>query len=198
MTMLSDLVEKRLAALDLDLGFQERVCLTQISKDLNGTLQVSKREPQICTGPGCETLKIFAAIQAQVTSHDPCDQHPELDSNLTGELLFAFQVREAGRGLFLGQAEWRNDKGLVLPGTMSEIVNAGTHRRPAAQCDELCNERERITGMFEGVVRNGPQHQGCILLASYALRLHPDIPSLDTSFQGTVEGLLICPCSSPA
>jgi hypothetical protein len=95
------------------------------------------------------------------------------------------------RGYHIGKIEWRAG-GSTLIGQLSGVTNAGTHRRPLAEC-EPCDRRGHMEGRLDAVVVEG-DHKGCRVVAAYAIDFDPGTQVQSTHFLGALEGVLLCDC----
>jgi hypothetical protein len=193
MSEITERLHKEIETLDIGYPFKERICMWAVSKDLRGEFHVADQDEQRCKRPGCVTLKAMLEFKVQVASHRACDSVAAqvFDGTIDGKLLFALIENGYGRGYHVGQFDWVGAKSNLV-GRMSGMVNAGTHRSPAAQC-EPCDRRGHMEGRLDAVVVDG-EHKGCRVLATYVIDYDTSHQAQDTGIIGTLEGVLICPC----
>jgi hypothetical protein len=75
------------------------VCLSQLSKDLEGELALIESRKERCRERDCTTLETLHHLRLRVTRHD-CDSDPAavLDGTLsTGDLVHKFEDGEGNR-----------------------------------------------------------------------------------------------------
>lgn len=181
--------------------WKHRVCMHEVSKNIEGQLDLLDRERQQCeTDQGeCTTLKTDHLLRARAASHDPCDT--KVGQLLDGELVVrrlvsAFVDGNAERrGTHTGAFHWRGD-GMIVEGRLSGTINAGTHREPVFDDCQRCHEPGVMEGVLRGRIVKSKDERllGCVLVASYRIRFDPSRGFQDTGFTGTIEGLVICNC----
>jgi hypothetical protein len=79
------------------------------------------------------------------------------------ELVHVFDREGRERGFHSGRFEWSTDRGTVVSGELSGITNAGTHREPAFDACQRCNEPGFMEGRFCGTIDRTPEEglEGC-------------------------------------
>jgi hypothetical protein len=191
MSEITEQLRKEIERLDLAPSYKERICMQAVSKDLTGEFFDEKQERQTCAKPPCVTLKGWLKFKVQVTPHAPCDAVAAFDGAISGELVFAYIKEGHGRGYHLGRFEWAGSRSTLI-GRMSGVTNAGTHRAPAAPCED-CDRGGHMEGRLDAVVVRG-EHEGCRVLATYVIDFDPGFEIQGTAVHGTLEGVSICPC----
>lgn len=170
-------------------AYADQICLYEVSKRVAGRFIVEMQDARGCEEPSCKTLKQAGEFEAVVES-GPCDseQSKALDGELRGQFVAAYgDADTTNRGGQTGRFEW-GGIGSTLVGRMRGVVNAGTHYRPVAECEE-CHTVNHVEGWLRAAVTEG-EHRGCRVAAMYALELDNE-----GGFRGTLEGLLVCQCS---
>ena len=94
------------------------------------------------------------------------------------------------RGGHTGRFKW-GGAGSTLVGRLRGVSNAGTHYPPASDRCEECKFPGHAEGWIRAAVVDG-HSEGCRVAASYTLRF--DLSEGGATFEGTLEGLLICQC----
>lgn len=181
--------------------FTTRIWMHLLSKDVDGELNLLDRERQECTTEErtCKTLKTDHMLRARVVGHEPCDSEvgKRLDGDLVVRRLVTALVDGSGenRGTHTGTFRWRGD-GLVVDGTLSGMTNVGTHRAPAFDECQQCDDRGVMEGRLCGRIVKAKDDRllGCTVTASYRFRFDPGEGFQDTGFVGTIEGLVVRPC----
>ena len=181
--------------------WKHQVCMHPVSKDVEGRFDLLDRERQKCeqAESECVTLKTDHLVRAKLTGHEPCDS--KVGGLLDGELVLrrlvhAFVDGSAERrGTHTGDFRWRGD-GILVEGDMSGMTNVGTHREPAFDPCQQCDERGVMEGRLCGrIVKARDQRLlGCAVTGSYRFRFDPSEGFQDTGFTGTFEGLVVCGC----
>lgn len=194
--------------------WEREVCLDEVSKDVEGELGPRREEKQECQEPRCETLKTAERLLLQVTTHDPCDS--DLSATLLdgrfraspplGGLVSAFvDGSDEQRGLHAARFEWvgidaSGQRQALVRGRMAGITNAGTHRAdPFDDCQECYAPgfmEGRLCGRF--VRAREERLVGCWVTAVYKFRFEPVSDADVRDVQGTIEGLIVCPCGDGA
>jgi len=175
------------------------ICLANVSKDVQGRLYLLDREVQPCDEQNCLTLKTEHALKVEVVSHERCDS--EVARRLDGvflvrDLVTAFTDGSGmNRGVHAGAFMWRGD-GLVVNGTLSGVTNAGTHRAPAFKECQECYAPGVMEGQLCGTIVRAEERPlvGCLVKAAYRFRFDPSEGGQDSDLEGTIEGLIVCPC----
>jgi hypothetical protein len=174
------------------------VCLSELSKDLEGELRLLESEKERCKELDCTTLETVHQLELKVARHD-CDSDVGslLDGTLhSGDLVHKFKDGDGNRrGVHEGTFRWRG-RGTLATGTLTGITNAGTHRKPAFDDCQRCDERGVMEGMLIGVIRRARDRRliGCEVRAAYRLRFDPSEQGGSGAISGTLEGALVCDC----
>jgi hypothetical protein len=190
MSTITDRLLEEIKALDLEPLYNERVCMWEISKDLEGKFSVSNQEEQVCGAPPCRTIKAIVKFDIDARPHSPCDTGPSgaFDGHFEGEILFAYKQSGSDRGYHCGKFEWYGSASRLV-GQMSGVTSAGTHRG----C-EPCDRRGHMEGRLDAVVIDG-EHKDCRVLATYVINFDTTSSGAqDTAVEGALEGVTICPC----
>lgn len=194
MSTITDLLHKEIESLDPTEHYKEPICMLRVSKDWRGRFEVAESDQKPCANPQCTTVKALVNFKAEIRRHDPCDAPGAggLDGTITGLLAFSYINDGQQGGYHVGRLDWSGANSKLI-GRMKGVTNAGTHRPPLMQC-ERCHNPGHMEGCLEAVVVDG-EHQGCRLIATYAIAFDPSVRPQDTDFRGTLEGVLICDCS---
>lgn len=188
---------------DPDALFDRRVCLDEVSKDLDGELYLIESQIQVCDQRDCRTLKTFHGLRLHVASHEPCDSElaRQLDGTLVVRQLVTAFANGSGerRGTHKGRFRWHGD-GLLAEGYLSGLTNAGTHREPIFEPCQPCHARGFMEGCFHGHVVEAEHRalRGCRLRGTYRLRFDPSDEGGEGGIEGTLEGVVVCPCGDTA
>ena len=171
------------------------VCLSALSKNLTGKLTLAKRTPQRCATPQCQTLKVVYRLQIQIDAHK-CDREPQWDGRLVSQLVAALADDELGRGVHAGDFIW-TCASFTVTGRMSGVTNVGTHRKPAFDDCQRCDETGVMEGRLCGQVTKARDERllGSQVNAAYRIRFAPK--SRDSRIAGTLEGVVIDRCRKP-
>jgi hypothetical protein len=182
-----------------ELILDREICLSEISKDLEGDLRLLESEREECASPKCRTLKTVHLLELKVQSHRPCDSRPGrlLDGVFSvRDLAHAFARGDGNRrGVHAGNFRWRG-RNILVTGSISGITNAGTHRKPAFDDCQECDGHGYMEGRFCGTVRKARALElvGCQVIGVYRLRFDPSREGGSGAVRGTLEGVLVCPC----
>jgi hypothetical protein len=172
------------------------VCLSSVSKNVEGELGDPENERRECGDPGCVTLTSVQSLVLKLITHQDCDRVVELDGTIeVRDLVHVFDNDGTGRGVHSGSCRWESSVGLIF-GDLSGITNAGTHRAPAFQECQRCWD-PIMEGQLRGTVcrARDPRFAGCQVFGAYRLRIEPSPEGLQRqSVRGTVEGVLASPC----
>jgi hypothetical protein len=180
---------------------EREVCLSALSKNLEGKLIPLHAERERCAKLRCVTLKTIHFVQLKVGTNRPCDSSS--GRVLDGELLVRNLVSafEAGdgtrRGIHQGDFVWRGRSGLLAIGTLSGITNAGTHRAPIFKPCQTCDAKGFMEGRFCGTIRRAerPQLVGCQVIGTYRFEFKPTrAEGGQGGIRGTLEGEIVCAC----
>ena len=175
------------------------ICLNALSKNLKGTLTLNVSEPHKCTTPECKTLKTVHELKVELQSNPPCDSKlaRSFDGTLfVDSLVTAFEIDGEHPGFHAGDFEWTGPGGLKFAGRMSGVTNVGTHREPPFKPCQKCDERGVMEGRLCGQVTTSqdPALKGCQVIAAYRIKFDPSSKGGNGGVEGTLEGLIICPC----
>lgn len=179
--------------------WDREVCLYPVSKNVRGDLRLMDRMLQTCEEERCRTLKADQVLKVEVEPHD-CDS--EAAAALSGvfivrRLITAFADGSGeNRGLHTGAFDWIGD-GARVRGSVSGMTNVGTHRQPLLDPCQECRAPGYMEGRLCGqVVRAADERlRDCRVTASYRFRFDPSEGAIDTAIAGTLEGLIVCPCT---
>jgi hypothetical protein len=174
------------------------VCLNELSKNAEGQLSKPEGQQHVCPQDDCRTLTTDQDLELTLRSHD-CDSEVGrlFDGRLRSLDLVTVYVDGDGnrRGMHTATFSWRCQAGLVQ-GTLSGLTNEGTHRAPAFDECQKCNE----TGVMEGrlcgrlVRTTEPRLSGAEVVAAYRLRFDSSREGAIGGVRGTLEGLVVQPC----
>lgn len=175
------------------------VCVSSVSKDIEGELGGPEPERRECEQRRCLTLTTVQTLTLKLGSHPDCDSlGVALDGPIeVRDLVHVFDTDGNQRGFHSGRFRWESEIGLIF-GELSGITNAGTHRAPAFQECQRCMDPV-MEGQLCGTVCRArkPEFAGCQILGSYRLRIDPAADGLPAQgVRGTFEGVLVCPCRS--
>jgi hypothetical protein len=174
------------------------VCVSPVSKDLEGGLDLVHSEPERCRSLRCETLETQHHLKLAVTRHE-CDSEVAglLDGTLTsGDLAHKFADADGTRrGVHEATFRWSGSRTIVT-GTLRGVTNAGTHRPPAFGECQRCEDPGVMEGLLEGTIRRAPDRRliGCAIQAAYRLRFEPSPEGGSGGVRGTLEGAVVCDC----
>jgi hypothetical protein len=182
-----------------ELLLDRELCLSEVSKDLEGELKLLESEREECSSPKCKTLKTLHLLELQVRSHRPCDSRAGrlLDGVFSvRDLAHAFARGDGNRrGIHAGRFRWRG-RDLLVTGTIGGVTNAGTHRTPAFDDCQPCNAHGYMEGRFCGTVVKARARElvGCQVTGTYRLAFDPSREGGSGAVRGTLEGALVCLC----
>lgn len=175
---------------------RRQVCLSPVSKDIEGEVGDPESERRACREPECVTLTSVQPLTLKLNTHQDCDRVAELDGTIeVRDLVHVFDGDGTGRGFHSGSFRWASVAGLIL-GHLSGITNAGTHRAPAFQECQRCQDAV-MEGQLCGTVCRSrePGFADCQVFGAYRLRIEPSPEGLrPQGVRGTFEGVLVCPC----
>jgi len=178
--------------------WEANVCLSPLSKDLDGVMNPQDRRPHICHEPGCETLTTTHSLGVYAKAHPPCDDlqwGPVFDGPINvPKLVTIFDKDDMGRGLHAGDFTW-SVAGLQVAGRISGMTNVGTHREPAffpscQSCDDTLVMEGRLCGSV--VSTQDPRLKNSQVFGVYRIRFYSVANSSDV--KGTFEGVFLRPC----
>jgi hypothetical protein len=179
---------------------EHALCLSALSKNLDGNLNPLHHALERCARLRCTTLKTIHFVELKVGTHQPCDSRTGL--LLDGELVVRNLVTafEGGdgrrRGIHEGDFLWKGN-GVVASGTLSGITNAGTHREPPFKPCQTCDAKGFMEGRFCGTIRKAERSQliGCQLTGTYRFLIKPTrLEGGRGGIHGTMEGEIVCAC----
>jgi hypothetical protein len=178
---------------------QQVVCLSAVSKDIEGEIGDPQGERRDCRDPGCLTLTTTQPLTLKLGSHSDCDG---LDGALDGvievrDLVHVYEHDGNGRGSHSGSFRWESGVGLIF-GKLSGITNAGTHRPPAFRECQRCKDAV-MEGQLCGTIcrSRDDRFAGCQIFGAYRLRIDPGVGGIPRQRTvGTFEGVLVCACRS--
>jgi len=184
---------------DPQLLLEQRLCLSPLSKNLDGELGRPEPERRQCDDdPRCLTLTTRQTLKLGVTGNPPCDDDP---AGLTGaivvtDLVHVFDGDAGRRGFHSGEFRWQSGRTLIF-GRLSGITHAGTHRPETLPCQE-CHALGFLQGRLCGrIVRaEDDRVRGCQVFANYLLHA-PEVQGdgiVAQRVRGALEGLLVCGC----
>ena len=173
-------------------AFSDKICLHDVSKELRGEFRVQQADNQDCEAADCTTLKHYSEFKMEIAP-GPCDSQASasLSGVARGQVVAAFGDSNVGnRGGHTGRFEWQGQSS-GLYGRLRGIVNACTHHDPVVQCLE-CHTPDHADGWIRAAIFEG-DHEGCRVAANYSMT----IARTDDggSFEGTMEGVIICQCA---
>jgi hypothetical protein len=175
------------------------VCVSSLSKDLEGELGLVHSERERCRTLRCETLETLHHLKLDVRAHD-CDSEVAklLDGTLaSGDLAHKFADADGmRRGVHEGTFRW-SGQGIAATGTLRGVTNAGTHRAPAFEpACQKCEDPGVMEGLLTGTIRKARDRRliGCAIQAAYRLRFDPSSEGGSGAVRGTLEGAIVCDC----
>lgn len=173
---------------------RRQVCLTSLSRNLEGELGDPDNERRECRKLDCVTLTSVQSLILKLADAEECDQLPVLDGAIeVRDLVHVFDGDGNGRGMHSGEFRWQSSIGLIM-GRLAGITNAGTHRAPVFRECQRCRDAV-MEGQFHGTVcrPRSPEFADCQLFGAYRLRIDPRQDGLPAQgVRGTWKG-----CSSP-
>ena len=174
------------------------VCVSPLSKDLEGALDLVHSERERCRTLRCKTLETQHHLKLAVARHD-CDSEAGalLDGTLaSGDLVHKFADADGNRrGVHEGTFRW-SGSGTLATGTLRGVTNAGTHRAPAFDACQKCEDPGVMEGLLVGTIRRARDRRliGCTIQAMYRLRFDPSSEGGSGGVRGTLEGAIVCDC----
>jgi hypothetical protein len=174
------------------------VCVSPVSKDLKGELSLVHSEPETCVPLRCKTLETLHHLRLEVVAHS-CDSPAAavLDGTLaSGDLVHKFADADGThRGVHEGTCTW-TAPGLAATGTLRGVTNAGTHRAPAFDDCQQCDNPGVMEGLLVATIRKARNRRliGCTIQAAYRLRFEADPKGGQGGAAGTLEGAIVCDC----
>ncbi len=178
--------------------FSTNLCLSALSKNMEGLLELRDRRAEDCGAPKCKTLKTIHTLELEVGSWE-CDS--KLGERLNGRFLVERLVTAytdadgMRRGVHAGDFTWEGP-GVVARGRMSGMTNTGTHREPVFDPCQRCDDPGYMEGRICGRVTDSksPDLGGCYIVGTYRFRFDPSSGGGEGGIVGTFEGSLLCPC----
>ena len=180
---------------------QKEWCLSALSKDVRGELHLSDSKPHQCHTPPCKTLKTVHQLKVSVAGHSPCDSHSAalLNGTIVVErLVTVFDQDGMHRGLHAGDFVWNGAAGSHVTGRLSGVTNVGTHRAPAFNDCQKCDERGVMEGRLCGKILSpdNPALNGCQITGAYRIKFDPSVTGGQGAVRGTLEGVILCSCQT--
>ena len=177
---------------------QKEWCLSAVSKDLTGTLNLSDSKSHQCQTPSCKTLKTVHQVKLKAVGHPPCDSQPShaLDGDIAiDRLVTVFDQDGMHRGFHAGDFVWKG-AGLQVTGRISGVTNEGSHRPPACNACQKCDDKGVMEGRLCGQIVStaNPALNGCQVVAAYRIKFDPGTTGGQGAIHGTLEGIILCPC----
>lgn len=181
------------------MGLLDRVvCVSPLSKDLDGGLDLVHSERETCRTLECRTLETQHHLKLRVARHD-CDSPAAkaLDGTLSsGDLATKFADADGThRGIHEGTFRW-SGAGASATGTLRGVTNAGTHRAPAFKECQRCDSPGVMEGLLVGRIVKAKDRRlvGCAIQAVYLLGFEPSTEGGAGPVRGTLEGAIVCDC----
>lgn len=174
------------------------VCLSLLSKDLEGELRLVESTEERCRELSCTTLETVHQLELKAGRHD-CDSEVGslLDGTLhVGDLVHKFEGGDGThRGVHEASFRWRG-RSVLATGSMRGVTNAGTHRAPPFDACQRCDEVGVMEGLLVGTIRRARDRRlvGCTLQAAYRLRFDASSDGGSGGVRGTLEGAIVCDC----
>jgi len=174
-------------------------CLSAVSKNLRGEFSAPHPKRHECKKPECKTLRVTQTLKVAVSA-EHCDS--PLAKNLNGALAVerlasAFDQDGNHRGIHAGDFVWTGVAGVTVKGRLSGMTNEGTHRPPAFNECQRCDQRGVMEGLLCGQIE-APKIEdlnGAQITASYRIgKFDPTANGPAGAALGTLEGMIITPC----
>ena len=95
-----------------------------------------------------------------------------------------------------GDFVWTGVAGVTVNGRLSGMTNEGTHRQPAFNGCQRCDQRGVMEGLLCGQIAAPANDDlnGAQIAASYRITFDPTANGRAGATQGTLEGMIITPC----
>ena len=178
--------------------FEKEYCLSAVSKNLRGEFGQPHPKPHACKKPECKTLRVTQVLKVEVTP-ERCDS--PLAKNLNGTLVVerfvsAFDQDGNHRGIHAGDFVWTGVAGVAVKGRLSGMTNEGTHRAPAFNDCQRCDQHGVMEGLLCGQIDapNVDDLNGAQITASYRIKFDPTANGPAGAVLGTLEGMIVTPC----
>jgi len=176
------------------------VCLSALSKDMRGELDLTDRIEKKCPKPECRTLTTVHRLLVEMAPHDPCDSSLAKYFNgrlVVERLVTIFDQDGNHRGFHAGDFQWFG-QGVQAAGRISGMTNVGTHRKPVFEPCQECGDRGVMEGRLCGSVVETEfgELKGCQVIGVYRIRFDPQEGGAQGSVEGTFEGVIVCPCQA--
>lgn len=177
----------------------QAVCLSSVSKDIEGEIGDPEGERRECREPRCATLTTTQPLTLKLGSNQDCDSLGGLLDGLieVRDLVQVYDTDGNQRGFHSGRFRWESGIGLIF-GELSGVTNAGTHRPPAFGECQRCRDAV-MEGQLRGKVCRAREARfaGCQIFGAYRIRIDPGAQGIPQQrVVGTFEGVLVCPCRS--
>jgi len=176
---------------------EKEYCLNAVSKNLRGEFGQPHPKKHECRKPECRTLRVVQVLKVEVTP-EHCDS--PLAKNLNGALVVerlvsAFDQDGTHRGIHAGDFVWKGVN-LAVKGRLSGMTNEGTHRAPAFNDCQRCEQRGVMEGLLCGLIEapGVDDLNGAQITASYRIKFDPTANGPAGAALGTLEGMIITPC----
>jgi hypothetical protein len=175
------------------------VCVSSLSKDLEGELRRQESEQEECSGLRCKTLQTVHVLDLRMSSHADCDSPVarRLDGAIrSDDLVHKFKDGDGRqRGIHQGSFRWTG-RGTLITGTLQGITNAGTHRQPAFSDCQRCESPGVMEGLMLGTILRVVNKRliGCRIEAAYRLHFDASSEGGEGAVTGSLEGAIVCDC----
>ena len=176
------------------------VCLDELSKNLKGELTLLESDVETCRRLDCRTLTTDHLLRVELTGHD-CDSElgKLFDGRLTSKDLTTVFVDGSGerRGTHVANFVWKSSAGVVT-GELRGMTNEGTHREPAFDACQRCDERGVLEGRLCGTLVKPRDRRlaGAQVTAAYRIRFDPNEKGGEGAVAGTLEGVVVRYCKT--
>lgn len=176
------------------------LCLDELSKNAEGELRLLDAEVHECRKLDCRSLTADHLLELSLSSYR-CDSDLGrlFDGKLISKDLTTVFARGTGlgRGLHTATFTWKSSAGLVQ-GHLSGMTNEGTHREPAFQGCQECDQQGVMEGRLCGrVVRPAkPELRGAQVTAAYRFAFEASEKAEGGRVVGTLEGLVVRSCGA--
>ena len=177
---------------------EKALCVTKVSKNVDGKLDLKSVKDQKCKEPACQTRRVAHTLTVAVKqTHCDSTASKPLDGTLIAKLSTAFDTDGMHRGFHAGDFTLKGAGGLTVAGRMSGITNTGTHRLPIKDCQK-CNDLGILEGKLCGeVTRAGDSKlKGCQVIGAYRIKFDPSEAGGSGAVVGTIDGVIVCFCAA--